>query len=342
MKYRVILHRAIMHGWRTILNHFPINQGDIIERQRLAIFLLSEIGMVIIGIAATILYKDVRTTYFYINNSAFILLPILLFILYDKRVLSLSRALFWHLILYQAAASSKMIYAAATSTTPELADGIIIIDMTLLLSCFLIAYLSQLRYINLFIVIASIATYIATIYLTHSQVLENLFPVFFIMFALYGIFASAMNRMVSNIFDENQELKTERTNLTTRLMQKKKSLEALLLLTNAQPLNQQQMADAMVLMGNQAEQNLRKKMRYFMEQEQINYNKLTECLPELTPSEIAICALILQGKKLTELCHELNKTETNISSQRSHIRSKLGLSVRDNLKTALETRMKAR
>ncbi|MEG2240503.1 MAG: hypothetical protein RSC12_05280 [Alistipes sp.] len=340
MEYTAILRQRAAHYWNIILSRFSANRSDIIERQRLAIFLLSELGMVLIGIAATFLYKDVKTTFFYINNTTFIVLPIVLFLLYYRRVLSLSQALFWHLILYQAAGSSKMIYAALTSTNPQLADGIIILDMSLLLSCFLIAYLSCLRYINLVIVISSVATYIVVMCLLDSQILENLLPVFCIMFVLYGTFASVMNRMVSNIFDENQELKMERSDLTSRFEQNKKHLEALMLLTNTQPLSQQQMRDILVIMGNKAEQNLRKKMRHFMEQEQFDYNKLTERLPELTHSEIEICALILKDKKLMEICRDLNKTETNISSQRSHIRTKLGLSIHDNLKTVIQMRMK--
>ncbi|MEG2479670.1 MAG: LuxR C-terminal-related transcriptional regulator [Mucinivorans sp.] len=342
MKYSNIFYRRTEHFWDVILARFSFDRNDIIERQRIAIFLLSELGMVLVGIAATFLYKDIKTVFFYINNGVFVLLPIVLFFLYINRVLSLSQALFWHLILYQAAGSSKMMYAAITSTNVQLASGIIILDMTLLLSCFLIAYLSYLRYINIIIVVTSIATYIATIYVLDSQILKNLLPVFCIMFLLYGFFAKAMNKMVSKIFNENKELKIEHTDITHRLERDRKQLEALLLLPSAQPLSQPQMREVLATVGYKVERNLRKKMIYFMEQEHIDYNKLTERLPELSPSEIEICQLILKGKKLKEICRELGKTDTNISSQRSHIRTKLGLLTDENLKTALENRLKTK
>ncbi|MEG2319906.1 MAG: LuxR C-terminal-related transcriptional regulator, partial [Mucinivorans sp.] len=114
------------------------------------------------------------------------------------------------------------------------------------------------------------------------------------------------------------------------------------LLTSAQPLSQPQMREVLATVGYKVERNLRKKMIYFMEQEHIDYNKLTERLPELSPSEIEICQLILKGKKLKEICRELGKTDTNISSQRSHIRTKLGLLTDENLKTALENRLKTK
>ncbi|MEG2848876.1 MAG: hypothetical protein RR880_01410, partial [Bacteroidales bacterium] len=135
MKIESALYGLISRVWDFIVTYFDLKNGDFIERQRLAIFLLSEFGMVIIGISATFFYKDIRTVAFYINNFTLIVLPIVLFLLYYKRVFSLSQALFCHIILYQATASSKIIYAAITSSNLQMLDSIIILDMTLLLSC---------------------------------------------------------------------------------------------------------------------------------------------------------------------------------------------------------------
>lgn len=104
-------------------------------------------------------------------------------------------------------------------------------------------------------------------------------------------------------------------------------------------MSKQQISEVLELVGEKAEKNIRKKVRYLMEQEQIDYTRLSEKLPELTRSEIEICDLILKGCKLLEICYKLNKTETNISSQRSHIRTKLGLSPKENLKDVLRKKM---
>ncbi len=60
---------------------------------------------------------------------------------------------------------------------------------------------------------------------------------------------------------------------------------------------------------------------------------------ELTKSEKEICRLILEGKTLKEIGCQLNKTESNITSQRSHIRKKLGMSRTDNLQRTLELKI---
>ncbi len=60
---------------------------------------------------------------------------------------------------------------------------------------------------------------------------------------------------------------------------------------------------------------------------------------ELTKSEKEICRLILEGKTLKEIGALLNKTESNITSQRSHIRKKLGMTRTDNLQRTLEIKI---
>lgn len=59
---------------------------------------------------------------------------------------------------------------------------------------------------------------------------------------------------------------------------------------------------------------------------------------ELTNSERVICQMVLEGKMLKEICIELNKSESNITSQRSHIRKKLKMDRKDDLRRELEKR----
>lgn len=63
-----------------------------------------------------------------------------------------------------------------------------------------------------------------------------------------------------------------------------------------------------------------------------------ELCADLTNSEIQICKLVLQDKSLKEICILLDKTESNITSQRSHIRKKLNMDRKDDLKRTLELR----
>lgn len=60
---------------------------------------------------------------------------------------------------------------------------------------------------------------------------------------------------------------------------------------------------------------------------------------DLTKSEKEICKLILEGKTLKEICLLLDKSESNVTSQRCHIRKKLNMNRKDDLKRTLETKI---
>ena len=66
---------------------------------------------------------------------------------------------------------------------------------------------------------------------------------------------------------------------------------------------------------------------------------IAQKFPELTPSEREICRLILQGKKLYDICRLLGKNESNVNSQRANMRKKLGLQPAENLQKALQQRL---
>ena len=67
--------------------------------------------------------------------------------------------------------------------------------------------------------------------------------------------------------------------------------------------------------------------------------QIEESFPELSSSERDIVQLILRGYKLGSICTMLNKSESNINTQRANIRRKLRLQSADNLNDALQKRM---
>lgn len=67
--------------------------------------------------------------------------------------------------------------------------------------------------------------------------------------------------------------------------------------------------------------------------------RIEQTFPDLTSSERNIAQLILRGCKLDSICMILNKTESNVNTQRANIRRKLGLQPTDSLYEALKARM---
>ena len=60
---------------------------------------------------------------------------------------------------------------------------------------------------------------------------------------------------------------------------------------------------------------------------------------DLTKSEKEICKLVLEGNSLKDICQRLDKSESNITSQRCHIRKKLNMDRKDDLRGTLEMKI---
>lgn len=107
--------------------------------------------------------------------------------------------------------------------------------------------------------------------------------------------------------------------------------------TNLTP---QQTTLLLEMMTEDSKQTLLKNVKNLIKLQEADFLLLEGIFPELSPSELEICQLILQDKKLSEICTILNKNESNINSQRAHIRKKLNLQTSQNLKTVLTERLK--
>lgn len=91
--------------------------------------------------------------------------------------------------------------------------------------------------------------------------------------------------------------------------------------------------------GQRAKVNIAGNISMLIKQKEADLERIQKCLPELTPSELEITRLILQGKKLKDICEILDKKAGNVTSQRTNIRAKLGLNPDENLFEALQKRM---
>ncbi len=69
----------------------------------------------------------------------------------------------------------------------------------------------------------------------------------------------------------------------------------------------------------------------YLNQDNVLIMRLEKLCPDLTNTEMEISKLILKGKTLKEICAELNKSESTVSTHRCHIRKKLGIKREDNL-----------
>lgn len=89
----------------------------------------------------------------------------------------------------------------------------------------------------------------------------------------------------------------------------------------------------------EAKERIRRNVSDHIQGQEVETLVYQRICPNLTKSEIDICKLVLQGKSLKDICKILGKTESNITSQRSHIRKKLNMDKVEDLRSGLEIRM---
>lgn len=119
-------------------------------------------------------------------------------------------------------------------------------------------------------------------------------------------------------------------------MEERKALQTLI---NLHEDEREQALSVMDQLSEDQKAKIRQNVQDYFHEQQIDNLAYAELCPELTKSEIEICKQILQGKSLKEMCDVLYKTESNITSQRAHIRKKLGMNRKEELKSTLEFRI---
>lgn len=62
-------------------------------------------------------------------------------------------------------------------------------------------------------------------------------------------------------------------------------------------------------------------------------------LPQLTPTELDVCRLVLKGMSQKEIAVAMNKSQSNIGTVRGNIRRKLGLGTNEELRDELVRRL---
>ena len=194
----------------------------------------------------------------------------------------------------------------------------------------------------IFLTACAMTTYTACIIVSGSNDLQQNFLLYSIIFILVIILGFKMSKELEKLHKENLTLKTEEQRIIEKLGLNKEQITSLVHLSDKSVKNKERNAaahDFMESISLEARHRLISTIENYIKEREVSQHNLSEIFPELTPSEIAICRLVLQDKSTSEICIILDKTRGNVSSQRVHIRSKLGLSPSEPLLDCLKKRI---
>lgn len=266
-----------------------------------------------------------------------LVITIVLLLLYDTHHLSIRWSATALYVLLQIELSMQKIFCA-TQQTPETA-GLILQASFLSLLLVTVSIVSFLKYSPTIISALSILSFTFCLIVFPHHFLISFSPVYYVV--LVGVIAYDLSAsrpiMAMGISQEHRNLEFDEFLYATGLTEEDVRNITKLARNNADKTETTRIV--LSLMNTRARKNIVNSVLNLKKEDESTRQILMTVFPDLTPSQIAICQLVLQDKKLSEICSALGKSESNVSSQRSRIRAALEVPSDRLLKDVLEERL---
>lgn len=277
------------------------------------------------------------TLFFSCLNIANWTITLMSLILLANRKISLKQAIITIAVSTQLETSGEMIYCALYPSyyhTMLIVGNLVLCAITVLFSV-----AADIRKLPIALTVLSMGTYSLCTLITKDESLINFFIIFTLVFTTICILGERLIHTVKILELENKNLKQDEEELLRFLRMNKQQVRTYIEFSKKKNPDEKEMKHLLELLDESSQRNIINSVSHFLIEKQTTIEQISLAFPELTPSEHEICRLILQGKKLSDICEILNKTENNVTAHRGHIRKKLNLKPEDNLKKSLEIRM---
>lgn len=328
----------ILNRIKDFTNNLTHRERNYVDRQRQIIFLCYSLTMAI-GTCANILEVTGAYDIFYtLTNSNLLLIILFLTALYVAKRITIIHSLTILTLSVHITIAADNWYGVLMPSLPN-CNLVILINMLILagnLFISLATYLTRVTQVN---AIIALVTYIGCMVITKDQTLEDYFLIILLIFISISLLGFLIAKNAKRLENENQSLRRDEADLLHILRLNKAQIKAYIKLAKEEH-HHDETRQLLDILGKTSQKNLIANVTEFMRHQDTEMSKIDLAFPELSASEKGICQLILRNKKLGEICKTLNKTESNINTQRANIRKKLGLKPSENLQEILTRRMK--
>lgn len=313
------------------------NEHSVLDRQRLALLLFCYIPFLLLGVAANFLgVTEPSAPFFGYTHTLLVLTAAVFLLLYCRRKISITVCFAAFIIIGQTILSVEMIYCAFQGTLYY--DMLIMANMVLLSQNTLVATAGLMRQVPVLLGIATLFIYILCSWITGDELLNSFIVVFILVFLFTSVIGVWVANSMGQLEHENEEYKKGEKELLHILRLKRDEVRAFVALAS-EKYSHDGTKVLLEQLDTKSKLNLLTNVEEYLRTRNTDLEIIEQKFPELTPSEREICRLILQGKKLYDICRILGKNESNINSQRANMRKKLGLQPADNLQKALQQRL---
>ena len=222
---------------------------------------------------------------------------------------------------------------------PSLKDNtmVILINMLILAGNMFFSLAAYQARLTRWLVAIALGVYLVCVIVTGNESLRNYFFMLMLIMLFISLLSLSIARNGEYLVNVNKIMQREELLQVLRI--NKRQVKAYVAL--AKEKHDVKLTEHLLdLLGEASQKNVIDNVLQYIQTRELSMQNLERVFPELSSSEREICYLILQNKKLSEICVLLNKTESNITTQRGNIRKKLGMNPSDNLQKVLEKRIR--
>ncbi len=328
--------RNILSCILAFLRRLMHKDDSILGRQHLLLMLFCYLPTIVYLLVCLMDLAGPDDAFFDYTHGIFLAVITVFLILFFRDKADVVTCLNAFTITGQSLVSMEMLYIAGSPTFEN--EMLIMANVVLLALNAMISMAAYLKWTTIALTIATSMTYLFCAFISQSPSLWSFAVVFIIAFSSLGTIGLLMARNYERLTSENGQLKKSEEELLSIMILSKEDIKACISLA-ADKHSDTESCRLIEQLDKKSRRNLLNNIGTYLQA--MNYDQITvsSAFPELSASEREICRLVLQNKKLTEICTILDKTESNISTQRANIRKKLGLAHDDNLKERLLARM---
>lgn len=313
-------------------------ESNYLDRQRQWLLVCFAV-MLSLGILSNILgMSGAFDPFFTASNIVFLVVVVSSFAAYLLGKIGVVKGITFLAVATQVFIGMDILYSAFV---PTLKDNtmVILINMLILAGNMFFSLAAYQARLTRWLVGIALGVYLVCVIVTGNESLRNYFFMMLLILLFISVLSLGIARNGEYLVNANKILQREEEELLQVLRINKKQIKAYVALAKERH-DVKQTEHLLDLLGEASQKNVIDNVLQYIQTRELSKQNLERVFPELSSSEREICYLILQNKKLSEIGILLNKTESNITTQRGNIRKKLGMNPSDNLQKVLEKRIR--
>ena len=261
--------------------------------------------------------------------------------LFFSRRLNLEKSFFSLAVCFQTFTSLRIVYLAATATPAvvPLHHELVILNEAMSFMCFIITCMGMVRNAPIVVFALLVGAQVVGYVMNPAVVMSQFVLLFlFVMFCVWG-YTMTMRILFNDATREINDYKQLQDSILDMFNMSKTEMVTLVQLCRTTGNVQEVDRKVIGKLTEQTRHNLVRLGQYLSNEKQEKLGDLSDRLPQLTPTELEVCRLVLKGMSQKEIAVAMNKSQSNIGTVRGNIRRKLGLGTNEELKDELVRRM---